>query len=395
MKVSALLALLPLLPVAVAAPTKRASPAPVLVPRGVQLVEGKYIIKMKGDSNIQSVNAAISSIRASADHTYSHSFNGFAASLTPEELEQLRQDPSVDFIEQDAIMTISATQSGADWGLARLSSQKAGSTTYIYDDSAGEGTCAFIIDTGVEADHPEFEGRAKLLKNFAGDGEDSDGNGHGTHVSGTIGSKTYGVAKKTQIYGVKVLDAQGSGSNSAVIAGMDYVAKEAQNQSCPKGSVANMSLGGSKSSAVNEAAAGITGAGIFLAVAAGNDGQDASDYSPASAESACTVGATTRDDELATYSNIGKLVDVLAPGSNISSTWIGGKTNTISGTSMASPHVAGIGAYFLGKGQKIDGLCEYIVQNGVKDAIKGVPSETVNVIINNGEGGGNSTRRHW
>ncbi|KAK2608863.1 hypothetical protein QQS21_002576 [Conoideocrella luteorostrata] len=390
MKVSTLLALLP---IAMAAPAKRSSPAPVVVPRGAQLVDGKYIIKMKGDAHLQSVSAAISSIKADADHTYTHSFNGFSASLSPQELEKLRQDPSVDFIEQDAIMTISATQSGADWGLARLSSQKAGSTTYTYDDSAGEGTCAFIIDTGVEADHPEFEGRATFLKNFAGDGQDSDGNGHGTHVSGTIGSKTYGVAKKTKIYGVKVLDAQGSGSNSAVIAGMDYVAKSAGEQSCPKGSVVNMSLGGTQSAAVNQAAAGITGAGLFLAVAAGNDGQDASGYSPASEESACTVGATTKQDGLATYSNVGKIVDVLAPGSNILSTWIGGKTNTISGTSMASPHVAGIGAYFLGKGQKVDGLCDYLVQNGVKDAIQGVPSGTVNVIINNGEGGGNFTRR--
>lgn len=168
---------------------------------------------------------------------------------------------------------------------------------------------------------------------------------------------------------------------------MDYVAKEAKNQSCPKGIVVNMSLGGSRSSAVNQAAAGITGAGLFLAVAAGNDGADAVDYSPASAESACTVGATTKTDELASYSNVGRSVDILAPGSKIRSTWIGGRTNIISGTSMASPHVAGIGAYFLGKGQSVNGLCEYIVQNGVKNVIQYVPSDTVNVIINNGAGG--------
>lgn len=167
---------------------------------------------------------------------------------------------------------------------------------------------------------------------------------------------------------------------------MDYVAKEAKNQNCPKGIVVNMSLGGEKSDAVNQAAAGITGAGLFLAVAAGNDGADAAGYSPASEKSACTVGATTKTDGLAEYSNIGALVDVLAPGSDILSTWIGGKTNTISGTSMASPHVAGIGAYFLGKGGKVEGLCEFLAQNGVKDAIQGVPQGTVNVLINNGEG---------
>ncbi|KHN98377.1 subtilisin-like protease [Metarhizium album ARSEF 1941] len=385
MKVSTLLAALP---VAMAAPAKRSFPAPVLVPRDAQLIEGKYIVKMKTDARLASVPSAISSIAADADHTYSQFFHGFAASLTADELAKLRSDPNVDYIEQDAVVTITDTQEDAGWGLARLSSQKPNSTTYTYDSSAGEGTCAFVIDTGVEADHPEFEGRAKFLKNFAGDGDDTDGNGHGTHVSGTIGSKTYGVAKKTKIFGVKVLDADGSGSNSAVIAGMDYVAKEAKNQTCPKGVVVNMSLGGEKSAAVNDAAKGITTAGLFLAVAAGNDGEDASAYSPASEPSACTVGATTKSDALAKYSNTGSIVDVLAPGSDILSTWIGGKTNTISGTSMASPHVAGIGAYFLGKGTPAAGLCQFIVDKGLKNVITGVSGSTPNVLINNGEGGG-------
>ncbi|KAG5982077.1 hypothetical protein E4U55_002312 [Claviceps digitariae] len=365
-------------------PAKRAPPAPVVVPHGVRLVEGKYIVKMKGGSSIQSLTSAISSIKARADHTYSHSFRGFAASLSPTELKILRQDPNVDFIEQDAIVKISVTETDAPWGLARISNQKAGSTTYTYDKSAGEGTCAFVIDTGVEASHPQFGGRATFLKNFADDGDDTDGHGHGTHVCGTIGSTKYGVAKKTKIFGVKVLDSSGSGTNSAVIAGMDYVAKEAKNQSCPKGIVVNMSLGGEKSSAVNLAAAGITNAGLFLAVAAGNDGDDASYFSPASEPSACTVGATTNSDALAPYSNVGPVVDILAPGTDILSTWIGGKTKIISGTSMASPHVAGIAAYFLGAGRKVEGLCDYIVQSGEKNVITGVPSDTVNVIINNG-----------
>ncbi|OAA51422.1 subtilisin-like protease [Metarhizium rileyi] len=389
MKVSTLLAILP---IAMAAPSKRSSPAPVLVPRDVQLVEGKYIVKMKAATSGPTVVSAVSSIAADADHTYTHSFQGFAASLTPEEIEQLRDDPNVDYIEQDAIITISATtQEDADWGLARLSSQTPGTTTYTYDESAGEGTCAFVIDTGVEAEHPEFEGRAKFLRNFVGDNQNTDGNGHGTHVSGTIGSKTYGVAKKTQIYGVKVLDAQGSGTNSGVIAGMDFVAREAKTQQCPKGIVVNMSLGGQKSTAVNHAAEGITSAGLFLAVAAGNDARDASGYSPASEQSACTVGATTRSDDLAEYSNFGSIVDVLAPGSNIKSTWLRGGTNTISGTSMASPHVAGIAAYFLGLGAQVQGLCEAIASKGLKGVIQGVPSDTANILINNGESG-NSAR---
>ncbi|KJZ71263.1 hypothetical protein HIM_09336 [Hirsutella minnesotensis 3608] len=375
-------ALLALLPLALAAPAKRSSPAPVLVPRNAQAVEGRYIVRMKGGAKGESVVNAVSSIAANADHTYSHTFHGFAASLTAKELEDLKGNPDVDYIEQDAVVSIYATQAGADWGLSRLSSPKANGTSYNYDDSAGEGTCAYIIDTGVQADHPDFEGRAKLIANYA-DKENSDGNGHGTHVSATIAGKTFGVAKKTTVFGVKVLDAQGSGKNSDVIAGMEFVAKDAAGQKCPKGVVVNMSLGGGFSETVNAAAANIVKAGLFLAVAAGNDGADAAGYSPASEKSACTVGATTRTDELATYSNIGNLVDVLAPGSNITSAWNDGKTKSISGTSMASPHVAGIAAYFLGTGQKAEGLCEYIAKNALKDAIKGVPSGTANLLINN------------
>ncbi|RSL63178.1 hypothetical protein CEP54_005282 [Fusarium duplospermum] len=379
--------LLALLPLAFAAPSKRAEPAPVLRPRGVQLVEGKYIVKMKSGVRATSVSSAVSSIEADADYTYSKSFNGFAASLKEDEIEKLKHDPNVEYIEQDAVITIKATteQENAPWGLARISSDKAGGKTYTYDDSAGEGTCAYVVDTGIDVDHPDFDGRAKFLKNFAG-GSDNDGQGHGTHVAGTIGSTTYGVAKKTSLFAVKVLDDNGEGTNSGVIAGMDFVAGHAAEASCPKGVVVNMSLGGQFSSAVNKAAKSIVDAGLFLAVAAGNDGADASESSPASEPSACTVGATTRNDTLAYYSNTGKIVDVLAPGTDILSTWPGGKTNTISGTSMASPHVAGLGAYLLGLGQKAEGLCDYIVSTALDGVVSSVGSGTPNKLINNGVG---------
>ncbi|KAM5361425.1 hypothetical protein ACJZ2D_013115 [Fusarium nematophilum] len=378
--------LLPLLPLALAAPTKRAEPAPILRPRGVQLVDGKYIVKMKTGVQAASVSSAVSSIEADADYTYENSFRGFAASLSDKELKNLQDDPNVEYIEQDAVITIKATeeQKNAPWGIARISSSRAGGSTYTYDDSAGEGTCAYVVDTGIDTEHEEFEGRAKFLKNFAGGG-DGDGQGHGTHVAGTIGSKTYGVAKKTTLFAVKVLGDDGSGTNSGVIAGMDFVATDAASQDCPKGVVVNMSLGGEKSEAVNSAAASIVDAGLFLAVAAGNDGVDASTFSPASEASACTVGATTRNDTLAYYSNTGSVVDVLAPGTDILSTWPGGKTNTISGTSMASPHVAGLGAYLLGLGQSAKGLCEHIVSTGLEGIVSGTGSGTPNLLINNGE----------
>lgn len=234
----------------------------------------------------------------------------------------------------------------------------------------------------------EFEGRAEWLGNYAGDNDNSDANGHGTHVAGTVGSKTYGVAKKTQLFAVKVLDANGQGSYSGIIAGMDFVANDAAGRNCPNGVVVNMSLGGGSSDAVNQAAAGIIDAGLFLAVAAGNDGADASNTSPASESSVCTVGATTSDDGFASYSNYGSVVDILAPGTNILSTWIGDSTNTISGTSMATPHITGLGAYLLGLGGSAPKdpvqLCSYIAKNGLQDVISGVPSGTVNSLARNG-----------
>lgn len=166
---------------------------------------------------------------------------------------------------------------------------------------------------------------------------------------------------------------------------MDFVAKNATSQHCPKGIVVNISLGGTKSDAVNQAAASITGAGLFLAVAAGNNyGLDTANFSPSSEPSACTVGATDRNDTLAVYSNIGQLVDVLAPGTNITSAWPGNQTHVLSGTSMASPHVAGLGAYLLGLGHQIGGLCENIASSALKGAIHGVPPSTVNLLIQSG-----------
>lgn len=157
-------------------------------------------------------------------------------------------------------------------------------------------------------------------------GESTDGNGHGTHCAGTIGSRTYGVAKKTKLYGVKVLSNQGSGATSGIIAGMDFAVQDSRKRSCPKGVTANMSLGGGFSAAINNAAASMIRSGVFLAVAAGNSNADAAGFSPASEPSVCTVGATTSSDGRASYSNYGEVVDIFAPGSDILSTWIGGRT---------------------------------------------------------------------
>ncbi|KAJ8113845.1 hypothetical protein ONZ43_g5054 [Nemania bipapillata] len=384
--------ILAVLPLALAVPSKRASPAPLLKPRKGNVIDGKYIVKMKSSSSVQVLESHKNMVSGKVDYTYkSNQFSGFAASMTPEEVQALQGMPAtlekVEYIEYDAIVKAYATQTeaDADWGLARLSSTSPGGTTYTYDDSAGKGACAYVVDTGIDVTHPEFEGRATFASNQV-DNDNTDGNGHGTHVAGTIGSKTYGVAKKVALYAVKVLSSDGSGTNSAVIAGMDFVVTDAPSRSCPKGVVVNLSLGGELSKAVNDAAASVVSAGHFMAVAAGNSAADASTSSPASEPSVCTVGATDKTDILAAYSNFGALVDVLAPGSEIKSTWPNGQTNTISGTSMASPHVAGIGAYFLGLGvSNPKDLCSYIASHAQTGAISNVPNGTVNAIIQNGE----------
>ncbi|KAI1199055.1 proteinase T-like protein [Nemania serpens] len=386
MRFSVLLALMPLV---LAAPSKRSSPAPLHIPRstGHNLIEGKYIVKLYDNVATDSLHRTMTTTAAEADHIYDvPGFKGFASALTAQEVENLKDHPDVEFIEQDSIVNINAfiTQSSSPWGLTRLSHRSRSAAGYVYDEGAGAGTCAYIVDTGIYTAHPEFEGRATWLANYA-DSSNSDGNGHGTHVAGTVGSKTYGVAKKTQLYAVKVLNASGSGTTSGVVAGMNYVTSDSATRSCPKGSVANMSLGGSVSTSINSAGRAMINAGVFLAVAAGNSNTDASTSSPAGEPLVCTVGATTSSDARASFSNYGSVVDIWAPGQDVLSTWNNGGTNTISGTSMASPHITGLGAYLLStEGYRApQSLCSYIASIGTANAISGIPSGTANKLAFN------------
>jgi subtilisin family serine protease len=237
------------------------------------------------------------------------------------------------------------------------------------------GVDAYIIDTGVHIAHPEFEGRARVGKSFSNDGT-RDGIGHGSHVAGTIGSKTYGVAKNVSLIAVKVLDNQGSGTTSNVIAGIEWAAKDAAAKSGKNGkrkAVANMSLGGGASTALDKAVKAATESGLVFAVAAGNSGRDACLLSPARVESAITVAASDKNDKLASFSERGKCVDIIAPGVDILSTWNNGKTNIISGTSMATPHVCGVVALALAEKDfdTVKQVKEYIKALSSKDRIKG------------------------
>jgi subtilisin family serine protease len=256
---------------------------------------------------------------------------------------------------------------------------------------------AYVIDTGIEVSHPDFGGRATNGWDFvSGDAVAEDCNGHGTHVSGTIGGTIYGVAKQVALVAVRVLNCAGSGTYSGVIAGIDWVAA---NHVGP--SVANMSLGGGKSFSLNDAVNGAVASGVTFAVAAGNSAADACDYSPASAASALTVGATTSSDARASYSNYGSCLDLFAPGSGITSDWKGGGTNTISGTSMATPHVTGAAALYLGAHPSASpntvgsALLSDAVSGTVSSPGSGSPNELLHVVVGTAStpppsGGGNT-----
>ena len=301
---------------------------------------------------------------------------------------------------------MSETEKGAPWGLARISHRKALSFAsfdkYLYSEDGGEGVDAYVIDTGTFIHHDDFEGRASWGKTVPVGDPDEDGNGHGTHCSGTIAGKKYGVAKKANVVAVKVLKSNGSGSMSDVIKGVEWAAashvrkvadaKKGKGDTAFKGSVANMSLGGGKSPGLDRMVNAAVDAGMHFAVAAGNDSSDSCSYSPAAAQKAVTVGASTLLDERAYFSNYGTCNDIFAPGLNIKSTWIGGKTNfnIISGTSMASPHIAGLLAYLLSLHPHAESafavpeitpkeLKNSVLSIATPDKISDVPSDTTNV----------------
>jgi aqualysin 1 len=319
--------------------TPTAAPAP-------ESAAGRYIVVLKErptGSPAFSMNVAREA-GAQPRHVYSRVLNGFAAELTESQVAELRSDPRVAYIEEDGVVSINTTQSGATWGIDRIDQRALPlSGTYTYNNT-GAGVNAYIIDTGMNLTHGEFGSRSASGFDAVDGGSADDCNGHGTHVAGTVGGTTYGVAKGARLIAVRVLDCAGHGSWSGVIAGMDWVANNHV-----KPAVANMSLGGSKSTSINDAVARMTAAGVTVVVAAGNERTDACRKSPASAPSAITVGATTSTDARASYSNYGSCLDIFAPGSSIKSAWYTSNTatNTISGTSMASPHAAGVAALYL------------------------------------------------
>lgn len=363
----AALALAPLAPAGASPAPDDAKQAPLYGTDSATVIAGDYIVVLTDDSTdarVQGVSAAAVAAGATIKRSYGHAVKGFAGTLPAEALAAVRASADVEFVEADARISLPTlpskptdspepdhrvqdVQPGATWGLDRLDKRP----TYSLDgkyryDSTGAGVTAYILDTGIRITHSDFEGRATGGFSAIDDGNGTnDCNGHGTHVAGTVGGAEYGVAKEVDLVAVRVLDCAGSGSNSGVIDGVDWVTDVA-----PVKAVANMSLGSSDPSrALNKAVKASIVSGVPYAVAAGNDAVDACTFSPAKVKDAITVGATADWDGEAWFSNYGSCLDLYAPGEQITSTWntSNSATNTIDGTSMASPHVAGAIALYL------------------------------------------------
>lgn len=307
-------------------------------------VQNSWIVVLK-DGTTRAADLGVT-----PNHTYRNALQGFSASMSDAKAAKLSADPRVAYVQQNATVRINETQNSATWGIDRIDQRNLPlSKTYTYNTNASNVT-AYIIDTGIRTSHSEFGGRASVGTDTVGGGQNGqDCNGHGTHVAGTVGGKTYGVAKGVKLVAVRVLDCQGSGTTAGVIAGIDWVTANAK-----KPAVANMSLGGGADAALDNAVKKSIASGVSYSIAAGNGNflglpMNACNYSPARVPEAITVGATDNTDRRASFSNYGTCLDLFAPGVNITSSWKDSDTatNTISGTSMATPHTAGVAALYL------------------------------------------------
>ncbi|HVK24692.1 MAG TPA: S8 family serine peptidase [Actinokineospora sp.] len=357
--------------VAVVAVPAQAQEGEVRLANSPDAVKDSYIVVLKDGANA-------ADLRISG--TQFSSINGYAATMSESDARKLAADDKVAFVQANQrVHALDEQPDPPSWGLDRVDQADLPlDKSYTYESKADNVT-AFVIDTGVQADHPALGGRvAGGFDAIDNDDKPDDENGHGTHVAGTIGGTEYGLAKGVKIVPVRVLDADGSGTTAGVIAGIDWVTKNHEGPS-----VANMSLGGKADEALDKAVQAAIESGVTFAVAAGNESSDAGGLSPARVPEALTVAASDDADKQAEFSNFGSIVDLYAPGVDITSSWIGGETKTISGTSMATPHVAGAVALYLSAHPEATPaeVGEAIVGAAVPDKISDISPDTVNKLL--------------
>src|SRR5918996_354244 len=372
--------------------------APLIGVNKPSAIQGRYIVVFDKEAPTGTERAARLNARgrgATVHFNYDKALRGFAATLSPSAVEALRNNPHVSYVEADARVTAFPTQSPATWGLDRIDQRNLPLTNSYTYNATGAGVKAYIIDTGIRFSHSQFGGRATSGYDAIDGGSADDCNGHGTHVAGTVGGTTYGVAKGVRLIGVRVLNCQGSGTNSQVIAGINWVTS---NHVAGQPAVANMSLGGGASTAIDNAVVNSINDGVTYAIAAGNSSANACNYSPARVAAGVTVGSTTSSDSRSSFSNYGSCLDLFAPGSSITSAWHTSNTatNTISGTSMASPHVAGALALYLqtnpgaSPSTATNSLIANATPNKVTNAGTGSPNRLLFSVFGGG-GGGDTT----
>ncbi|SCL25687.1 Serine protease, subtilisin family [Micromonospora inyonensis] len=382
-----------------------AAEGPILGAGNPDAIPNSYIVVLK-ESRAADTQAMTRQMAAQFDvrveYTYSHAVRGFAGTMSPTDARRLAAQPEVAYVEQNAEARITATQpSPPSWGLDRIDQPNLPlNSSYTYPNTAGN-VRAYVIDTGIRTSHTDFGVRASWGTNTTGDGNNSDCNGHGTHVAGTIGGAAYGVAKEVSLIAVKVLGCTGSGSWAGVTAGVDWVTAH-HTTGVP--AVANMSLGGSGSNATLENAVRNSIAdGVVYALASGNNNSDACNFTPARVPEAITVNASTSTDARASFSNWGTCTDIFAPGQDITSAWHTGDTatNTISGTSMAAPHVAGAAALVLGANPGLSPaqVAGTLTSNGTPNKITNPGTGSPNLLLHVPSGtvtpGTATLYRHW